>query len=148
MKRACLTLLTASWLALLAASANAQPQDSVGIPTDQLKYGSTGVTDNVHGEVKAAAAHGDNARGAHGTFLKMPGKFTSPVHTHSSDEWGVIIAGVFANGKPGNPDVLLPAGSYFFQRAGEPHVSKCVSENECIIFLSQSGKYDFLATKQ
>jgi len=77
----------------------------------------------------------------------MPGKFVSPLHTHTSDEWGVIVAGVFANGKPGNPDILLPAGSYFFQKADEPHISKCVSENECIIFLSQSGKYDFLPAK-
>ncbi|HLG83224.1 MAG TPA: DUF4437 domain-containing protein [Bradyrhizobium sp.] len=147
MKRTCLSVLTASWFALLSSSAGAQPQESVSMPTDQLKYGSTGVSDNVHGEVKAAAAYGDNARGAHGTFLKMPGKFVSPLHTHSSDEWGVIVAGVFANGKPGNPDVLLPAGSYFFQKAGEAHISKCVSENECIIFLSQSGKYDFLPSK-
>jgi len=101
MKRACLSLIAAS---LLASAASAQPQDqiSVSVPTVQLKYGSTGVTD-----------------GAHGTFLKMPGGFVSPLHTHTSDEWGVIIAGVFANGKPGNPDILLPAGSYFFQKAGE-----------------------------
>jgi len=147
MKKTCLSLLTASLFALLASSADAQPQESVSISTDQLKYGSTGVTDKVHGEVKAAAAYGDNARGAHGTFLKMPGQFVSPLHTHTSDEWGVIIAGVFANGKPGNPDILLPAGSYFFQKAGEAHISKCVSENECIIFLSQNGKYDFLPAK-
>ncbi|MHB8816806.1 MAG: cupin domain-containing protein [Steroidobacteraceae bacterium] len=43
--------------------------------------------------------------------LKMPGKFTGPVHFHTSDEWGVIIAGVFVNGKPGSQDILLPAGS-------------------------------------
>ena len=147
MKRACLYLLTASLFTLIALSADAQPQDSVSIPTDHLKYGSTGVTDDVHGEVKAAAAYADDAHGAHGTFLKMPGKFVSPLHTHTSDEWGVIIAGVFANGKSANPDMLLPAGSYFFQKAGEAHISKCVSENECIIFLSQSGKYDFLPAK-
>jgi hypothetical protein len=38
---------------------------------------------------------------------------------------------------------VLPAGSYFFQKAGEPHITKCLSSNECIIFLSQPGKYDF-----
>jgi uncharacterized protein DUF4437 len=149
MKRACLSLAAASALALLASAAGAEPpnQSSVSMPTTQLKYRSTGVTDNVHGEVKAAAAYGDSSHGPHGTFLKMPGGFVSPVHTHSSDEWGVIIAGVFANGKPGSQDILLPAGSYFLQKAAEPHVSKCVSENECIIFLSQGGKYDFITAK-
>jgi hypothetical protein len=149
MKRAYSSLAAASVFALLAAAASAQQQNqtSVSVPTTQLKYGSTGVTDNVHGEVKAAAGYGDSSRGAHGTFLKLPGNFASPVHSHTSDEWGVVVAGVAANGKPGNQDVLLPAGSYFFQKAGEAHITKCVSENECIIFLSQPGKYDFIPAK-
>jgi beta-alanine degradation protein BauB len=143
------SIVAACALVLVATAVRAEPVDqrSVSVPTAQLKYGSTGVTDGIHGEVKAAAAYGDSSRGAHGTFLKMPGGFVSPVHTHSSDEWGAVIAGVFANGKPGSQDILLPAGSYFFQKAGEAHVSRCVSENECIIFLSQNGKYDFIPTK-
>ena len=147
MKRTRFSLIVTSALALFGPATGAENQSSASVPTTQLKYGSTGVTDNVHGEVKAASAYGDSSRGAHGTFLKMPGGFASPVHTHTSDEWGVIIAGVFANGKPGSQDILLPAGSYFFQKAGETHISKCVSENECIIFLSQGGKYDFIAAK-
>jgi hypothetical protein len=55
--------------------------------------------------------------------------------------------GICITGKPGSQDILLPAGSYFFQKAGEAHITKCVSENECIIFLSQPGKYDFIPTK-
>jgi hypothetical protein len=149
MKRAYLSLAAASVFGLLAATASAEQQNqtSVSVPTTQLKYGSTGVTDNVHGEVRAAAAYGDLSHGVHGSFLKLPGGFASPVHTHTSDEWGVIVAGVAANGKPGSPDVLLAVGSYFFQKAGEAHITKCVSENECIIFLSQGGKYDFIPTK-
>jgi hypothetical protein len=81
-----------------------------------------------------------------GTFLKLPAQFASPVHTHRGDEWGVIVSGVVANGKPGSLDIPLPVGSYFFQKAGEPHVTKCISPNECIIFLSQGAKYDFTPT--
>jgi beta-alanine degradation protein BauB len=144
MKLVRLSLVAVSLLTLPAATF---ATDSVSIPTNQLKYGSTGVTDNVHGEVKAAAAYGDFSQGAHGTFLRLPGGFASPAHSHSNDEWGVIVAGVAANGKPGAPDVLLPVGSYFFQKAGETHITKCVSENECVILLSQPGKYDFIPTK-
>ena len=110
MKNVRLPAAAASLSALLASSnAHAQNQPSVSVPIFELTYESTGVTDNVYGEVKAAPAYGDFSHGAHGTFLKMPGKFTSPVHFHTSDEWGVIIAGVFVNGKPGSQDILLPA---------------------------------------
>lgn len=117
---------------------------SVSIPVTELHYAPTGVSDGVHGEVQAAKAYGDYALGAHGTFLRLPPHFASPVHSHSGDEWGVIVAGVAANGKPGSKDIPLPVGSYFFQKAGELHITKCLSPNECIIFLSQPSKYDFI----
>jgi len=117
---------------------------SVSTPVSELKFGPTGVTDGVHGELYAAAAYGDLAHGAHGTFIKMPAGFVSKVHTHTEDYWGVVISGVAANGKPGSPDVTLPAGSYWFQKGGERHVTKCISASDCIFFISQNGKFDYV----
>lgn len=117
---------------------------SVNIPVTQLQYGKTGVTDGVHGELQAAPAYGDLAHGAHGTFIKMPAGFVSPIHTHTGDYWGVVISGVGANGVPGSSDVPLPVGSYWFQKGGERHVTKCLSANECIFFINQSSKFDYL----
>jgi len=130
--------------ALTAGIAAAQERPSASIPVTQLKYGPTGVTDGVHGEVQAAAAYGDSSKGPHGTFLKMPAGFVSPIHSHSGDEWVVVISGVAANGRPGAQDIPLPVGSYFFQKSGEAHITKCISPNECILFLSQKAKYDFI----
>jgi beta-alanine degradation protein BauB len=147
MTRRNLKLLGAAVLALAANGAIATSGDqSRSLPVTQLHYLPTGVSDGVHGEVQAAAAYGDSTQGAHGTFLRIPPGFVSPVHTHRYDEWAVVIAGVAANRKPGDLDIALPAGSYFFQKAGEPHVTKCLSSNECILFLSQPGKYDFTPT--
>jgi beta-alanine degradation protein BauB len=147
MDRRKLQVLGATVLALAAIAAVGAPEDtSRSLPVTQLRYASTGVSDGVHGEVKAAAAYGDSSRGAHGTFLKLPPGFASPLHTHRYDEWGVIISGVAANGGPSAPDIPLPPGSYFFQKASEPHVTKCLSSNECILFLSQPGKYDLTPT--
>lgn len=117
---------------------------SVNIPVTQLQYGKTGVTDGVHGELQAAPAYGDLAHGPHGTFIKMPAGFVSPIHTHTGDYWGVVISGVGANGLPGSTDVPLPAGSYWFQKGGERHVTKCLPANECIFFINQSSKFDYL----
>jgi hypothetical protein len=109
---------------------------SVSTPVTQLTYGPTGVSDGVHGELNAAPAYGDLAHGAHGTFIK--------VHTHSADYWGVVISGVAVNGLPGSKDVPLPVGSYWFQKGGERHVTKCISSNECIFFISQNEKFDYV----
>jgi len=117
---------------------------SVSTPVTALTYGPTGVSDGIHGELNAAPAYGDLARGAHGTFIKMPAGFVSKVHTHTGDYWGVVISGVAVNGLPGSKDVPLPVGSYWFQKGGERHVTKCISSNECIFFISQNEKFDYV----
>ena len=134
--------LTALAVGTIAAFAGGP---SVSIPVTNLKFGPTGVTDGAHGELYAAAAYGDNAHGAHGTFIKMPAGFVSKVHTHTEDYWGVVISGVGVNERPGAPGVELPVGSYWFQKGGERHVTKCISANECIFFINQAGKFDYVA---
>ena len=116
---------------------------SVSTPVTELKYGPTGLTDGVHGELQAAPAYGDLANGAHGTFLRMPAGYVSPTHIHTEDYWAVVVSGVMVNKKPDGVDVALPAGSYYFQKGGEHHVTKCISPNECLFFVSQNGKFDY-----
>ncbi len=128
----------------LTALAGAEGKPSVSTPVTRLAYGATGVSDGVHGELNAAPAYGDLAHGAHGTFIKMPAGFVSPIHIHTEDYWGVVISGVAVNGLPGSKDVELPVGSYWFQKGGERHVTKCISPNECIFFISQNGKFDYI----
>lgn len=142
-----LTMVTAAFFAALAAGpiAASGASLSVSTPVTELKFGPTGVSDGSHRELYAAAAYGDLAHGAHGTFIKMPAGFTSKIHTHSEDYWGVVISGVAVNQKPGSPDIALPVGSYWFQKGGERHVTKCISPNECIFFINQAGKFDYLS---
>jgi hypothetical protein len=116
---------------------------SVSRPVTELEYGPTGLTDGVHGELAAAAAYGDLSNGPHGTFIKMPAGYVSPTHIHTEDYWAVVVAGVMVNKTPDGADISLPVGSYFFQKGGEPHVTKCISPNECIFFVNQNGKFDY-----
>jgi hypothetical protein len=44
----------------------------------------------------------------------------------------------------GSKDVPLPVGSYWFQKGGERHVTKCISPNECILFISQNERFDYV----
>jgi hypothetical protein len=116
---------------------------SISTPVSELKYGPTGISDGVHGELQASPAYGDLAHGPHGTFIRMPAGYVSKVHTHSEDYWAVVVAGAMVNKKPDAPDVPLPVGSYYFQKGGEPHVTKCISPEGCVFFVSQSGKFDY-----
>lgn len=126
------------------AFADTLGKPSVSTPVTELHYGPTGVSDGVHGELNAAPAYGDLAHGSHGTFIKMPAGFVSKTHSHTGDYWGVVISGVAVNGLPGSKDVPLPVGSYWFQKGREAHVTKCISPNECILFISQNEKFDYI----
>lgn len=139
-------LIGATVLAALScvALADGLGKPSVSTPVTALTYGPTGVSDGIHGELNAAPAYGDLAHGAHGTFIKMPAGFVSKVHVHTGDYWGVVISGVAVNGLPGSKDIPLPVGSYWFQKGGESHVTKCISPNECIFFISQNEKFDYV----
>ncbi len=143
-KHRLLTEVTLLAVISCAAAAGTLGTPSVSTPVTELKYGPTGVSDGVHGELNAAPAYGDLAHGAHGTFIKMPAGFVSKVHIHTGDYWGVVISGVAVNGLPGGVDVPLPVGSYWFQKGGERHVTKCISPNECIFFISQNEKFDYV----
>ena len=116
---------------------------SISTPVTELKYNPTGISDGEHGELHAAPAYGDLRQGPHGTFIKMPAGYVSPPHVHTEDYWAVVVSGVMVNKTPDGPDVLLPAGSYYFQKGGETHVTKCTSADGCIFFVSQNGKFDY-----
>ena len=140
--------------AVLSVSATtvAAPQDdvsggpSVNIPVTQLKYSDTGIgKESGVGTLRAAPGHGDRQYGAHGTLIKMPAGFVSDIHTHTGEYWAVVIAGVGVNGTPGSVDVPLPPGSYWSQKGGERHFTKCISSNECIFFINQSVRFDDIA---
>ena len=115
---------------------------SISVPNEKLRYAKTGV-----GPLKAAPVYGDTFKSAHGTLLKMPSRFVSPVHTHSEDYHAVVVNGVVSNGLPGAPDVPLAAGSHWFQKGNEAHITKCLSSTECLFFITQEGKFDFFPTE-
>jgi len=147
MKHFTLAMALTAALAGTALGAAAAPdgRPSISTPVTALQYSPTGVSDGVHGELKAAPAYGDLGHGPHGTFIRMPAGFVSHVHIHTEDYWGVVISGVAVNGVPGSTDIALPVGSYWFQKGGERHVTKCISPNECLFFISQQGKFDYLS---
>lgn len=136
------TLVAAASLVAFAASDN---QPSLNVPVTKIQFGPTGVKDGKTGELLAGPVYGNLGKGPHGTFIRMPAGFVSPVHNHTGAYWGIVISGVAANGLPGAADVELPAGSYWYQKGGEAHVTKCLAGHECLFFISQNTPFDYVA---
>jgi len=116
---------------------------SVSIPANQISFINTGVKTE-KGELLAGPAYGDLQNGRHGTFVRMPAGFKSPVHTHTEDYFAVVVEGVGSNHPVDAPADPLPKGSYWFQRGEEAHVTECLSETDCLFFIVQPGKFDYV----
>lgn len=117
------------------------------ISVTELKFFASGVKAEA-GELEAAPAFGDLGHDKHGTFIRMPAGFVSSLHTHTQDYYGVVINGVAANIRPGQPDKPLAPGSYWFQRGEEAHITKCLSKVDCLFFITQPGAFDYVPAKE
>ncbi|WP_241024243.1 DUF4437 domain-containing protein [Burkholderia sp. Ac-20365] len=145
-KRMAIAAAIMATIPALANAAGANPDlyadSSKVVPVTELKFyqDKEGLT--------IANGWGDPANGAHSNYIKMPGGTASGVHTHTSSYYGVVIAGVVANEPPGTKqDHPLPPGSYWYQKGGEQHVTKCISQTECIFFVTSKGAFDYLPVK-
>jgi hypothetical protein len=72
---------------------------SVSVPAGEIEFIDTGVKTE-KGELQAGPAYGDLQNGRHGTFVRMPAGFKSPVHTHTEDYFAVVVEGVGSNHAP------------------------------------------------
>jgi hypothetical protein len=91
---------------------------------------------------------GDANTGAHGSFLRLPRGFVSPAHLHTGDYYGVIVEGAVTNAEAGQQETVLGPGSYYFQKGKADHVTKCVGDADCLIYISQSKAFDFIPSRK
>ena len=97
--------------------------------------------------VKFSVLWGDHEKGPFGMLLKQPGGgFEGPMHTHATDYHAVLVQGTWVHTVEGDssaPKELTP-GSYVFQPAWQFHNEKFLGPEECIIYIHQLGKSDFI----
>jgi hypothetical protein len=96
----------------------------------------------ITGKITVVDQFGDGRTGKHGTFMKFSPGFVSHVHTHTYDYYAVVIQGIMANNNPGGALIKLGPGSYWYQKGLEPHITSCISKEECVAFVVQSQKFD------
>jgi len=87
---------------------------------------------------------GVRSKGPAGTYLRVPGHWEAPVHTHTADYRAIVIQGVWkhwpASGRKAAAPSLRP-GSYWTQTARQWHADACISSSPCTILLINSEPY-------
>ena len=125
----------------LAPAQEPSPSQSRSIPLDQVKWIDLGGP-------QLGTVWGDSAKGPHGSLLRLPKGFVSPAHLHTGDYYAVIVQGSATNAEIGQQEVVLGPGSYYFQKGKADHVTKCVGDTDCLIYISQSKAFDFIPAKR
>jgi quercetin dioxygenase-like cupin family protein len=93
--------------------------------------------------VKMAVLDGDPAKRAHHSMLKFAGGFAAPLHHHSSDHSGTVVAGTLVLTIDGKEN-KLPPGSYFSIKGKGKHMTKCEAGADCILSMDVRGKWDVI----
>ena len=124
----------------------AKGKQEITVPAADLKWEAL-----VPGSpVKMSVLWGDYKKGPFGMLLKQPGGFESGMHTHASDYYGVLVQGTWIHTVEGDtrtPKELTP-GSYVFQPAWQYHNEKFLGDEDCIVYIHQLGKADFIPFKR
>ncbi|CTQ54002.1 Cupin domain protein [Roseibium album] len=97
--------------------------------------------------VAFAPLEGSRFEESYMAMVRLPAGLVSPVHVKSAAMYGLIVSGEMvhlAQAEIGGAETVLKPGDYYKIPAGSPHMSKCVSDAECVTFLYQDGPFDFL----
>jgi quercetin dioxygenase-like cupin family protein len=116
--------------------------NAVLTPASEIKWG------DVPGfpGVQIAAVSGDPSKSGQPFMLKFTGGFAAPLHHHTSDHHGTVVAGTLVLGSGGR-EVKLPPGSYFKFTGKAPHTTKCEAGADCILAMNARTKWDVVADK-
>jgi quercetin dioxygenase-like cupin family protein len=88
--------------------------------------------------------HGDPAQANADIFLRVPGGYQIPAHSHTSAERMILVSGQLNVRYQGAPEAELTAGEYAYGPAGLPHVANCVSSEPCTLFIAFEQPVDAL----
>jgi quercetin dioxygenase-like cupin family protein len=83
-----------------------------------------------------AVLHGDPAQPNADVFLRVPGGYNVPAHTHSSAERMILVTCQMQVDYQGAPPATLNTGMYAYGPPGVPHSAVCSSSEACTLFIA------------
>jgi len=100
--------------------------------------------------LQVAKLWGDRTKGGeYGMLLKLPPGFEAGMHSHTADYEAVLVQGTWIHTNDGDtsaPKENTP-GSFVFQPGKQNHNDICKSKTDCILFVHQHAKGDFIPAK-
>ena len=94
--------------------------------------------------LKMVILWGDRSQGEYAMLLKFPAGFVAPIHAHTGDYYGMNVKGTWRHSFDGGEEKDLAPGSYVFQPGMGMHGDACVGPEDCILFIHQHAKADFI----
>lgn len=137
---AALTASVLSGAGLSAAGASAEPPLAVAATDPALTWGPCPPPFTTGCEI--AVLHGNPARPNADVFLRVPGGYEIPAHSHTSAERMVLVGGQMRVQYKGAAAVVLKSGDYAYGPAKRPHAAACASQQPCVLFIAFEGPVD------
>ena len=125
-----------------AASPPAEPAISRSAVDGTLQWGDCPALMPVGCAI--AVLHGDPAQPNADLLLKLPARSQFPLHSHTSAERMILVAGELEVAYQGQAPMRLAAGDYAYGPAGLPHDGQCVSDVPCVLFIAFESALDAL----
>ena len=82
-------------------------------------------------------------KGPVGFLFKVPAGFRPGPHTHSSDDYVVVVSGKLHNFSGANEGAAVGAGGHWFQPGNVVHDNHCEDGEECVIYIYMPNGFDF-----
>lgn len=89
-----------------------------------------------------AVLHGDPADANLDVFFMVPARSNIPLHTHTSAERMVLVAGELHVTYDGQDTAVLKPGTYAYGPAQKPHEGFCASAVPCVLFIAFEAPLD------
>jgi Cupin domain len=123
-----------------AASPDAEPAISRTAGDAALAWGAC--PDFLPAGCAIAVLHGDPSRPNADVFFRLPGRAEIPLHSHTSAERMVLVAGELEVTYQGQAPVRLTPGAYAYGPPGRPHDGRCISDTPCVLFIAFETEVD------
>jgi quercetin dioxygenase-like cupin family protein len=122
----------------LAVSASADKGGKATLsPAADMKWADVPGFAGVHMTV----ADGDPTKGASHFYLKFDKGFAAPLHHHTADHTGTVVAGTLVLTVDGK-ETRLPPGSFFSFSGKKVHMTSCDAAADCVLAMDARGKWD------
>jgi len=89
-----------------------------------------------------AVLNGDPSKPNADVFLRVPGGYTIPAHSHTSAERMILVEGQLTVLYKGAAAAVLTPGQYAYGPASLPHDARCKAGKSCTLFIAFEGPVD------